>query len=66
MTVEVTTDEVVDFLFRLNVQVLELVHCRELLDVQTVWQNTISCISSNPARRNGEAQLTWFPLEEVF
>lgn len=33
MTVEVTSDEVVDLLLGLDVQVLELVHSRKLLDV---------------------------------
>lgn len=41
MTVEVTSDKIVDLLLGLDVQVLELVHGRKLLDVETVGQDTI-------------------------
>lgn len=41
VAVEVTSDEIVDLLLGLHVQVLEFVHSSELLDVQTVRQDTI-------------------------
>jgi len=41
VAVEVTTNEVIDALFVYLVQVLELVSCRELLDVQAVGQDTV-------------------------
>lgn len=41
VAIEVTTDKVVDSLLVYLMQVLELVGCRELLDVQTVGQDTI-------------------------
>jgi hypothetical protein len=36
MTVEVSSDEIINLLLGLNVEVLELVHGSELLDVETV------------------------------
>ena len=41
MTIKVASNEVVDLLLGLNVQVLELVHRRELLDVETVREDAI-------------------------
>ena len=41
MAIEMASDEVVDLVFRLLVQVLEFMHSRELLDVQSVRQNPI-------------------------
>ena len=41
VSVEVSADEVVDLFLGLDVQVLELVHRRELLDVKTVRQDTV-------------------------
>lgn len=41
MAIEVTTNEVVDALLVDLMQILELVSCRELLDIQTVGQNTV-------------------------
>jgi hypothetical protein len=41
VAIEVTTNEVVDALLVDLMQVLELVSCRELLDVQAVGQNTV-------------------------
>ena len=53
MTVEVTPDKVVDLLLGLNVQVLELVHGRKLLDIETVGQDTI-CIRSAVSDTEGD------------
>ena len=41
VSVEVSADEIVDLLLGLDVQVLELVHGRELLDVEAVRQDTV-------------------------
>jgi hypothetical protein len=41
VTVEVAADEVVDLLLGLDVEVLELVHGRELDDVETVGQDAV-------------------------
>ena len=41
MTVKVTSDEIVNFFFRLNMEVLKLVHGREFDHVETVRQDTI-------------------------
>lgn len=41
MTVEMTSNEIVDLLFGLDVEVLELVHCGKLDDIQTVGQDAI-------------------------
>ena len=41
VAVEMTSNEVVNLLFRLLVQVLEFVHSRELLDVQAIGQNSV-------------------------
>lgn len=41
MAVEMASNEVVNLLFRLLVQILELVHSRKLLDVQTVGQHSV-------------------------
>jgi hypothetical protein len=41
MAVEMTSNEIVNLLLGLDVQVLELVHGSKLLDVQTVGQDTI-------------------------
>ena len=48
MTVEVSPDEIVDLLLGLDVEVLELVHGRKLLDIETVGQNTIYRGSASP------------------
>jgi hypothetical protein len=36
MTVEVTSDEIINLLLGLDVKILEFVHGRKLLDVETV------------------------------
>lgn len=41
LAVEVTSDEVIDLDLRLLMQVLELVRCRELLDIESIGQNTV-------------------------
>jgi hypothetical protein len=41
MTIKVTADKVVNTLLGDSMQVLELVHGRELDDVQSVWQDAI-------------------------
>lgn len=41
VTVEMTSDEVVDLLFRNGVKILELVHGRELGDVETVGSDSV-------------------------
>jgi hypothetical protein len=41
MTIEMTSDEIVNLLLGLNVEVLEFVHSCELLDVKTVGEDTI-------------------------
>lgn len=62
MTVKMTSDEIVDLLFCLNVQVLELVHSGEFDNVQTVRQDTIWVISLNSRTKPGVSKLTRFPL----
>jgi hypothetical protein len=51
VAVEVASDEVVNLLLGLDVQVLELVHRGELDHIQTVGQDPICSISCVPARR---------------
>jgi hypothetical protein len=41
MTIEMTSNEIVNLLLGLNVEVLEFVHSCELLDVKTVGEDTI-------------------------
>jgi hypothetical protein len=41
MTIEMTSDEIVNLLLGLYVEVLELVHGSKLLDVETVGEDTI-------------------------
>ena len=41
MTIEMTSDEIVNLLLGLDVEILEFVHSRELLDVKTVGKDTI-------------------------
>ena len=41
MTIEMTSDKVVNLLLGLYVEVLELVHSSKLLDVETVGEDTI-------------------------
>jgi hypothetical protein len=41
MTIEMTSDEIVNLLLGLNVEVLEFVHSSEFLDVETVGEDTI-------------------------
>jgi hypothetical protein len=41
MTIEMTSDEIVNLLLGLDVEVLELVHGSKLLDVETVGEDTI-------------------------
>lgn len=41
MTIEMTSDEIINLFLSLNVEILEFVHCCEFLDVQTVGQDTI-------------------------
>ena len=41
MTIEMSSHEIVDFLFRLLMQILKLVHSREFLDVETIGKNSI-------------------------
>ena len=41
MTVEMTSNKVVDLLLGLDVEVLELVHGSEFLDVQTVGEDSV-------------------------
>ena len=41
MTIEMTSDEIVNLLLGLNVEVLELVHSSELLDVETVGEDSV-------------------------
>lgn len=47
MTIEMTTNEFVDLLLGLNVQVLELVHGGELDNVETVGEDAICSPVSN-------------------
>ena len=41
MTIEMTSDEIVNLLLGLDVEVLEFVHSSELLDVETVREDTV-------------------------
>lgn len=41
MTIEMTSDKVINLLLGLDVEVLELVHGCEFLDVETVGKDTI-------------------------
>lgn len=41
MTIEMTSDEIVNLLLGLDVEILEFVHSSELLDVETVREDTI-------------------------
>ena len=41
MTVEMSSDEIINLFLGLNVEILEFVHCCEFLDIQTVGQDTI-------------------------
>lgn len=68
VAVKVTSDEVVDLFLGLDVQVLELVHGRKLLDVETVRQDSIYhqgqlCLS--PHGNRGDWLLTRLSLEKV-
>jgi len=49
MTIEMTSDEIVNLLLGLNVEVLEFVHSSELLDVKTVGEDTIWSSAFNPS-----------------
>jgi len=51
MTIEMTSDEIVNLLLGLNVEVLELVHSSEFLDVETVGEDTIWSSAFNPSTR---------------
>jgi hypothetical protein len=41
MTIEMSSNEIINLFLGLNVEILEFVHCCKLLDVQTVGQDTI-------------------------
>lgn len=41
MTIKVTSDEIVNLLLGLNVEILEFVHSSEFDDIETVGQDTI-------------------------
>ena len=41
MTIEMASDELVNFLLGSGVQVLELVHRLELYYIEAIWKNTI-------------------------
>ena len=41
VTIEMPSHEIVDFLFRLLMQILELVHGRKFLDIETVGKDAI-------------------------
>ena len=44
MAVEVSLDEVVDLSLGGGVHVLELMHCLELDNIETIWENTIGLV----------------------
>jgi hypothetical protein len=50
MTVEMTPDEIIDLFLGLDVEVLEFVHCSELLDIETVRKDSVCLSATSNAR----------------
>lgn len=63
VTVEMTPDEIVDFLFGLDVQILKLVHGGELDDVETIgkysiWDERIYTVNLSPIHMTKSSIIT--------